>query len=173
VFEVQRLGNTERSIVVQTRKGNPVPNVIAAEPTSREIRIRDEIRQRHGTAWRLRKKACGVYNCAGLAWASRRTSIYDDESWNLILQEDGYRKLSPEQERLPGDLVIYRDASSGFIHVGIILEVPINQGVVAVPRVLSKWDDASGEYIHWVNDAHFFHWRGWEIDIQYWTDRPE
>jgi hypothetical protein len=173
MFEAQfLLGDTERSIVVQTRTGKPIPNDIAAEPTERDIRVRAAIREKHGRGWIPRKPECGVYNCAGLTWASRRTAIRADEHWDLIFKEDGYRKFTPSEEPpRPGDLVVYREKDIGYLHVGLILACE-NLGEVITPRLLSKWDDASGEYFHWVNDTPFYHQKDWVVTFEYWTDRP-
>jgi len=172
MFEAQRLlGDTERSIVVQTRTGKAIPNDIAAEPDEKAIRIRAAIRAKHGSQWTQRKPECGVYNCAGLAWAGRRTSIREDECWDLIFREDGYRKLAPGELPLPGDLVMYREKDVGYLHVGLIIACPTIAGVM-LPRVLSKWDDTSGEYVHWINDAEFFRREDWDVSFYYWTDRP-
>jgi hypothetical protein len=173
MFEPQYLlGDTERSIVVQTRTGKPIPNDIAAEPNARMIRVRVAIRDKHGQNWTQRKPECGVYNCAGHVWASRRTAIREDEHWDLIFDEDGYRKLPAGESPLPGDLVVYREKDIGYIHVGVILACHRGAEGLLVPKVLSKWDDASGEYIHWVNDAHFFHEKDYVISFDFWTDRP-
>ena len=119
-----------------------------------------------------RKPACGVYNCAGLAWASRRTAIYDDVDWDLIFAEDGYRKLSAGENPFLGDLVVYREKDIGYLHVGVIVECESRVGGLLIPRVLSKWDDASGEYIHWFNDAPFYHEKDYVVQLEYWSDRP-
>src|SRR5258708_34493112 len=96
MFEAQRLlGDTERSIVVQTRTGKAIPNDIAAEPDERALRIRAAIHAKHGAQWTQRKPECGVYNCAGLARAGRRTSIRVDEYWDLVFREHSFLKLSP------------------------------------------------------------------------------
>lgn len=122
--ELKLLGPTERSIVVQTRKGTPIENVIETEPGEPERRRYQLLLKRFGQNWRERKPAVGVYNCAGHIWASRRTSILADDAWRTILKEDGYRRLPDTEMPVVGDLVVYRDATNQcFNHVGAILEV--------------------------------------------------
>ena len=89
--ELKLLGPTESSIVVQTRKGTPIENLVELEPGEPEGRRYQLLLQRFGQSWKERKPACGVYNCAGHVWASRRTSVLKSEAWQTILEEDGYR----------------------------------------------------------------------------------
>ena len=120
-----------------------------------------------------RKPACGVYNCAGHVWASRRTTILEDFAWNMVLADDGYRQLDQGEPPAPGDLVIYRDREHGFLHVGMIAE--LRQGITAesppIPWVLSKWDSTSGEVLHHFADVPFAK-QGFALVIECWTDRP-
>jgi hypothetical protein len=163
------LGLTESKIEVQTRKGRSLKNNIALEPGEKERRIYDSLRRKFGDRWQERKPPCGVYNCAGHVWASRRTSIYEDNEWHVVLSDDGYRKLDPTESPLAGDLVVYRDGQVGFLHVGLILEMrELALGSQKTPWVLSKWDDASWEVIH-----HYRHypWEGFSVEIEFWTDR--
>jgi hypothetical protein len=166
------LSDEEPSIAIETRTGKPIANRIASEPGERELRVRAAIRERYGKNWKSRKPACGVYNCAGVAWASRRTAIYDDAAWDLIFAEDGYRKLPPGEPPVPGDLVVYREKDIGYLHVGVIVESEERLGNMVIPKVLSNWDDASGEYLHWYNDAAFYHEKDYVVTVEYWTDRP-
>jgi hypothetical protein len=170
--ELRLLGPTERNIVVQTRKGTSIENVIEAEPGEPEQRRYQLLLKRIGQNWRERKPAAGVYNCAGHVWASRRTSILADDAWRTILQEDGYRRLSDTESPVAGDLVIYRDSTNqSFNHVGAILELceGVALGSPRVPRVLSKWNSTSGEVIHLSRDVPY---DLQSVTIEYWTDCP-
>ena len=70
-----------------------------------------------------------------------------------------------------GDLAIYSHNTVGYIHVGLVLS--LEQGVSPTgkpfPKILSKWDDVSGEYIHYPGDVPF---QGHFSDFQlrYWTE---
>lgn len=172
--EAHLLGPTERNIVVQTRQGRSIKNSIAIEPGERERRIYERLRQPFGAGWEERKPACGVYNCAGHVWASRRTAIYEETEWHAILGDDAYRKLNDQEPPLVGDLVLYRDSQAGFLHVAMIVEMrEIARGSQKIPWVLSKWSDTAGEVIH-----HFKHCPPWEkqglsVEVEVWTDRPK
>jgi hypothetical protein len=171
--ELKLLGPTERSIVVQTRKGTPVENLIELEPGEPECRRYRLLLQRFGQNWKERKPACGVYNCAGHVWASRRTSILADEAWRIILREDGYRLLLDTETPIPGDLALYADEPGELLHVGMILEVQkgFDDESPRMAWVLSKWNSTSGEVMHFAHDVPYGK-QGIPFKIQYWTDRP-
>jgi hypothetical protein len=170
--EAQLLGSTERSIVVQTRRGREVKNLIELEPGEREQRKYERLFKQYGRYWVRRKPASGVYNCAGHVWASRRTAIFEESAWEMILQDDAYRKLPSGEQPMPGDLVIYRDSNVGFLHVGMILELRsgITQESSRIPWVLSKWDSTSGEVLHHVQDVPF-NQQHFTFLWEYWSDR--
>ena len=171
--EVRLLGSTERQIVVQTHKGREVENHIEPEPGEQQRRKVKLLFKKYGASWLKRKPACGVYNCAGHVWASRRTSIFEDSDWDMILTDDGYRKLQTGESPWPGDLVIYRDRSSGYLHVGMILALAegITPDSPRIPWVLSKWDSASPEVIHYFYSTPWLQ-QGFSVEAEYWTDRP-
>ena len=176
MFEVAHLlGPTERSIVLQTQRGRDVKNSVEppiGEPQRRKYEL---LLQRFGQNWVRRKPATGVYNCAGHVWASRRTSIFEESEYEKILLDDGYHKLGRAEPFAPGDLVLYRDQDPkiGFLHVGMILEVRsgIAGGSPSLPWVLSKWDSASGEVLHYVHDVPFNR-PPFSPVTEYRTDRP-
>src|SRR5262249_19543602 len=107
--EARLLGPTERSIIVQTRHGRAVKNLIELEPGERERRKYERLLQLYGAFWVRRKAPTGAYNCAGHIWASRRTAILEDDAWQMILEDDGYRQLGTDEHPLPGDLALYKD----------------------------------------------------------------
>ena len=114
----------------------------------------------------------GVYNCAGHVWASRRTAIYAESEWQKIYEQDGYRELRSDEDPQIGDLAIYLSETAGFLHVGTIINLapPIGQGGSPIPEILSKWDDTSGEFLHFAPDVPFaISIPDWQIS--YWTDR--
>jgi hypothetical protein len=160
------LGVTERKLVLSTAKGNPIDNVIELDPNDRTKRKWAAIRAQH-PRWEERRPDTGVYNCAGMTWASRRTTILGE--YHDILRDDGFRKLHAGEVAQRGDLVLYVDGGL-HAHVGVVQG--FEQGLVAggppIPIVLSKWDSVSGEYFHRLNDHPF----GGSVAAELWTDRP-
>jgi hypothetical protein len=171
--ELKLLGTPEKSIVVQTRKGTPIENLIEVEPGQKERQIYHLFLSRYRRpSWIERTLARGVYNCAGHVWASRRTSILETKEWLKILNEDGYRLLSPKETPSPGDLILYKE-SHDYIHVGMIMEMceGVTKDSTKIPRVLSKWNSIFGEVSHFEQDVPYDN-QGLKTTIEYWTDRP-
>jgi len=134
------------------------------------------LRQSYGMNWRPRKPATGVYNCAGMVWASRRTALTNPQQWRVVLQEDNYRKLSKTERPELGDIVVYAKVGSGeILHVARVCEIRRFEGggmehARPIIRAVSKWDAKFGEDIHAVSDV--FLNGGEQFDVEYWTDRP-
>lgn len=172
--ETPLLGQEERSIVVQTQRGTNLTNVISPPPTAEERRYYQEgLLRDFGARWVARRPPTGGYNCAGHVWASRRTTLSDPEEWRLILKEDGYRQLANANDLVPDDIVVYVDRATGeVLHVCRVTEM--QQGITPdserIARVVSKWGSKGGEAIHFVYDVPFRQ-MGYQIAIQYWTDR--
>jgi len=168
--QISILGPTERSIVVQTRRGRDIPNSVEVEPDYAARRKYRLLWDKFGRNWKERKPATGTCNCAGHVWANRRTAIFALEGWRLILNDDGYRRLLDSEEPSPGDLVLYLDRQdSGFLHVGEILELR-EWSAGRIPWVLSKWNSTSGEVMHYVDDVPFH--AQFDVRREYWTERP-
>jgi hypothetical protein len=171
--EARLLGPTERSIVVETRKGARLPNLIEVEPGEHERRRYGLLLDKYGRNWTPRKPATGGYNCAGHVWASRRTALLEPESWKTVLEDDGYRRLDEGEEPMVGDLVLYVERKTReFLHVGCVMELQpgVAPGSPPVPRVLSKWNSTSGEVLHNVMDVPYGQ-QGFSVIAEYWTDR--
>lgn len=168
LFGIARLAGTpESGIPLATAAGRAIQNAQAAAPDQRTVGLY-QLSRRGRFSWQNRRDACGVYNCFGLVWASRRTSIYESAEVEKILRDDSYRRLSDASEAGVGDVVIYRHQTSGPLHAGIIFEVRVF-GSERIPYVLSKWSDAFGEDLHNVNDVPQ------QYDgcaVEFWTDRP-
>ena len=162
------LGDTEDSIRLETRQKSPIKNVIAPEPGVLGQRKYALIRKQHGQDWRNRKPACGVYNCYGMVFASRRTAILDDDQIPMVLREDGYRPVVDEMWVRPGDLVFYRlRAPDMLLHVAVILRRDDTLGTLFA---LSKWNSISGEDEH--NIRHHCWSKMEPVELDFWTDRP-
>jgi hypothetical protein len=91
----------------------------------------------------------------------------------LILREDEYRRIPEASQVWPGDIVAYRDQDADeILHVGRVYRVI--QGTVpglANARVISKWSDCAGEYLHDYQDVPYPK-MGFSITIEFYTDRP-
>jgi hypothetical protein len=173
MFEgVALLGNTESSIALSTRKGAPIENLVELAPGEREIGIFRRYTEKHGANWEPRRAATGVYNCAGLVWASRRTSILDPGEWDKIISDDGYKWLPEGQLPVAGDIAVYVDQDNDEIyHVARVAF--LRPGIVGgkkIPWAISKWNSTSGESIHSVYDVPFDK-EGVNCALKYVTDR--
>ncbi|MCH7545281.1 MAG: hypothetical protein IID30_02615 [Planctomycetes bacterium] len=172
MFEIAKLSGTpEREIPLGTMRGTQIPNAVAiAEVPDYASRRYDRMRMSH--QWEQRKHPCGIYNCFGHVFATRRTSIYDDENmWiRLIQAEDGYRLIGPSDQAVVGDIALYlHKADLSFLHVGRIV-VADYTGDLPLIKVLSKWNDTAGEDIHVIHDVPYPS-MGLECEIEIWTDR--
>lgn len=163
------LGDTERRIALQTRKGRDIPNYVAPDPGEQAQRKYEALRKRYGLLWKNRKGPCGGYNCYGMVFASRRTAISEDERIPDILEDDGFRCVS-EQDARPGDIVFYRDRKYGRFHVALVMRREQGTGSMSALFALSKWNDAFGEDEH--NVAHHCWPDDPDIKIEFWTERP-
>jgi hypothetical protein len=131
--------------------------------------------QKYGGNWRERKPATGIYNCAGLVWACRRTTILDPQDWQLIIGDDRYRWLGRDELPCPGDIAVYvdRSANDEILHVGRVftLSEGITNDARPIAWIISKWNSTSGESMHQAHDVPYAH-QGFDIGIRYCTDRP-
>jgi len=114
----------------------------------------------------LRRPPTGQYNCHGLTFATRRTSITDVQAVKTILEEDGYRRIRPT-ESCPGDIVLYYDQGE-VSHTGVIARIVREADLVGGQAVwvISKWAYA-GEYIHPAKQGPYSH-----HEMTFWTERP-
>ncbi|MDO9533498.1 MAG: hypothetical protein Q7O12_15415 [Deltaproteobacteria bacterium] len=172
MLEMARLvGTPPEGIILQTRARNYLANSQSCEPDDRTRNLYGRFRSPH-IDWKNRKPACGVYNCFGLVWANRRTSIYSENDLLKILTDDGYRPIINEKDLQPGDIVIYLRRTAGnsrdTLHVAKVLNLD-RVGSITVPWLLSKWSDQYGEDIHKLRDVPTYYGN---YLIELWTDRP-
>jgi hypothetical protein len=87
--------------------------------------------------------ACPVYNCHGLTFGSRRTSVFS--SALFILKEDGFQEI-PERDTQVGDIVVYFDSHGSESHTGIVigeeylaLDDLLSPKRGKLPLIWSKW----------------------------------
>jgi hypothetical protein len=151
------------AIELATRAGTFIPNVRRREqPPARMKAAWNMLKEKHSIEPRSHSSS---YNCMGMVFASRRTWVEPD-CLNMILREDGFRKVLVS-EAVRGDIVVYRDASGGFTHVGLVLSksADVEHSSWRV-EVLSQWG-ADGEYFHDANDVH----PSLGKPQEYWTER--
>jgi hypothetical protein len=164
-------GRTNDPLALATRRGIPIDNIVAAAPTEQSRQKWARQRAKH-PKWKERTPDVGIYNCAGMVWASRRTAIYDD--FHNILRDDAYRIVDPNEDTCVGDIVIFCGDGNNHVHVGLVIQVTDGLGGGQSPKIphllLSKWDDSSGEYMHLVTDHCC---ASMTTHIEYWTDRPK
>ena len=167
MLEMARLvGTPPKEIILQTRAGHDVANSQSCEPDVTIPARYQRLRSKH-FAWVNRKPACGVYNCFGLVWASRRTAIYEERDISQILKDDGYRQLALDSQMQPGDVVLYRYPGNTR-HAAMVVGLK-TIGTSTVPWVLSKWGPIFGEDLHAFRDVPK------DLEgcmIEFWTDRP-
>lgn len=165
-------------IALATRTGKDIPNEIIPNPDQAELAKLDLFERRYGKSWEKRKPHIGGYNCAGHVWASRRTSILDENAIRLILKEDGYRVFRDYKTAMVGDLVLYWehriDGVISWLHIGVICEWRRTLTIGAKhPWVLSKFGSGTGEWLHRYDDVPY-NKPGWEANliIEFCSDRP-
>lgn len=155
-----------KSIKLSTRIGSHIPNEIREEQHPARLRVAINENQKYHPNTKLRS-ATGVYNCIGLIFASRRTWI-EPEHIEMILKEDGYKRLQGEEEVKIGDIIIYREEYSNAVtHIGEVIHIDVNiREASRIFTVLSQWG-ATGEYLHIIDDVP----EPYGLPKEYWTDR--
>jgi len=166
VFEEQHLiGDTEESIRLDTRTGEPITNSRPLKPNGTEdYKFNHFCGEHGGGTWKIRSLVDITYNCAGHVWASRRTCIYETSEWRKILEHDGYRKTN---QPVPDDLVIYWLEDDSLAHVARVSHL-VDSGLShPIPFVISKWGDTGGEVFHKVSEVP----NAIRGRYEFWTDR--
>ena len=102
-------------LALATKKGTQIPNEINQERRPEILEAGHNLVASNHPEARLRVLTT-VYNCLGMAFANRRTWI-EPENLELILSEDGFRRLNSNEEILPGDILVYRNPDGAFAQV--------------------------------------------------------
>ena len=136
-----------RALKLETRRKRWVQNAMGPQ-RSPESMVAARAMHTANHARIVARSLSSVYNCFGLAFASRRTAIVDGAQVESILADDGY-KLVGQDKALRGDVVLYRDRDSNeIIHAGLISEIRTRlDDSVAERIVISQWGQ-DGEYEH-------------------------
>jgi hypothetical protein len=134
--------NPNTQIPLYTRRGNKIDNIQGWELSHFQWSQLKTNLNRFGPPFVkfLSKDGCPVYNCHGLTFGSRRTSV---EATNLminrILDDDGFDEVTMKEVQ-EGDVIIYADEDGEIQHSGIVVEMMEFAGFDAsIPRVWSKW----------------------------------
>jgi hypothetical protein len=146
---------------LDSRARRQIRNFPRLEQNPAQLRIRVQVHQRGHPAATLRS-ATGVYNCFGLAFASRRTWV-DEQEVRQVLMDDGYRPTSREDLR-EGDLVIYSTRPGGIDHVAVVTAFDWTDP--SVVWVISQWG-TDGEWKHRIDDVPGL----CGSPAEFWTDR--
>jgi hypothetical protein len=100
-------------------------------------------------------EACPVYNCHGLTFANRRTSV--PQTVLPILEDDGFNQVSEKEARV-GDIVLYVSPRGDVVHSGFVVRcdsVEIVAGSKSVvPVIWSKWGKGY-EMVHPVGECPY------------------
>jgi hypothetical protein len=141
--EVPLLGDHPRSVALETRRNRKIDNVIAPESGPRGDLAYARIVSKYGQLWINRKPACGMYNCFGLVFASRRTAIYNEKSEVAhILKDDEYRPVARRSDLRVGDVVLYR-VGDDYVHSARVTKVETANELTSVyalrPRSTITW----------------------------------
>jgi len=157
------------SLRLFTKKGSHIRNVQRREQLPERLQaVKTEMERIFPEA--LLRTVTGTYNCMGMVFASRRTWVEtDSDVLNLILEDDGYRKVEDVKTLFVGDIVVYRSEDGEPQHVGIVIEKTpqISSGNFEI-KVLSKWGN-DGECIHELNYIP----SQCGIPTDFYTDRKE
>lgn len=143
-----------REIALDSRlgKGHHIPNTQSfgmGNMGVAALKIVEEFAARTGAIPRTSTSSL-IFNCHGLTFASRRTSIHDEEDVRRILQEDDYVEVALS-DVLPGDIVVYYGPRNSIPHTGVVISMP-QQADFGVPWVVSKWGHFR-EFMHRANQV--------------------
>jgi hypothetical protein len=154
--------NDPLALKLETLQRNWIENEVTPERSPDEMRAAIALAMA-GRPNVVLRSASSRYDCMGLPFASRRTSIAIDQ-WDLIRVDDRYRQIQ-EGEALAGDVVIYR--RDGFVnHVGVVNDRHFGDNGLPIITVLSQWG-YDGEYWHPVDQVPDLYGNA----VEYWTDR--
>ncbi len=129
------------AIHLASRTGTQLDNLQANKLSRFELSVEADLRAqfRDVHAATFLTGSCPVYNCHGMTFASRRTKP-EPEAFTTLLEEDGYRKVGPDEFVQVGGIAIYLDDDDRVAHSGLVVGLVQAYGFDRiVPWVLSKW----------------------------------
>jgi len=110
----------QRSIALQTTAGNDIPNEQYLEIDDTEWGKVQLFQEKYGATLQKRTNPTGIYNCHGMVFGSRRTSLYDGTFLATILKDDYYSEVKQE-DVIAGDVILYFEKNV-VSHSGIVVE---------------------------------------------------
>ena len=123
------------TIRLQTSLGRDIPNDQEREISAVEKNWADDIPVNFNII-SIRTQNSTKYNCHGLTFASRRTSIRHPINIQAILQDDNYQEIDDLTKVRPGDIIVYQSEPGDYTHSGIVVDhAPLSQEII----VCSKW----------------------------------
>ncbi len=141
-----------RTLALQTRDQNDIDNSQTNELSASELAFGLALLSKYDKVI-VRSDPTPIYNCHGLTFASRRTSITESREISKIITDDCYEEI-PADKVLAGDIVLYIHSISGDIeHSGVVVKAP-KDDMLSIPMVCSKWGK-SAELIHPANHCPY------------------
>jgi len=160
-----------KPVVLSTRTGRPILNGQSDAISLFEWHQIGDIQRRFppGPLLQYVNGTCPLYNCHGLTFASRRTTIGPEDSLiPTILKDDGYEEIQKANTQ-PGDLILYLNPEDNEVeHSGIVVKVVESPLGSPVPHVWSKWGKGPeaihhfGECPYSPENVQFFRLRKWQ-----------
>lgn len=142
--------NTDKFIVIQTRKGNEIKNFQNPEISEYNKKYFQPTESKYPKA-KKRSEPTGLYNCHGLTFANRRCFVEIAKQVLMILEDDDYQEIEIRNV-LPGDIIVYY--SDGDVeHSGIVIQKA--EAPLFIPLVFSKWS-CHAEFIHYANYCPYY-----------------
>lgn len=132
-----------KKVALDSRKGNQIENEQCFLFTEMNRKECEEYATKYPAVTFVRHEIAPIYNCHGLTFGSRRTTIWEREAIKQILNEDDYIEISRSDVQ-PGDVMMYVDGKNGdFTHSGIVInEIQTFEGVPDSGKslvLISKW----------------------------------
>ena len=154
-----------RAIGLDTRKGNYIENIRSDERCPAALSDAYDGHKKEHPGIEARSLSAR-YNCMGLVFASRRTSIDVDPTIKLILEDDEYTLVAETKDVQEGDIIVYYKDKRP-THVGIVARIgkSIEKAEFNI-TILSQWG-RDGEYFHSVDNIPSYY----GTKFEYWTDR--
>lgn len=138
---------TRKDIKTQTRQRWDIPNEQSTEISRSELALGPSPQSFSILSNNVRVEYSPIYNCHGLTFASRRTSIFDVGAVRKIIRDDAYEKIQPNEVK-PGDIVLYVSEDGDIYHSGVVVSFP--KAPLFIPTVCSKWGKGP-EVLHSAN----------------------
>jgi hypothetical protein len=149
-------------VQLQTRSGRNIPNEQRMPLLGPNSMRMEEQACKDMVPGIVTQSLCNLYNCAGMVFANRRTTVDDLAFLYTILSDDHYRQIA-QNETVPGDVVIYRGNDDEITHVGLIHWPDLTNATFIVR---SQWGN-NGEYLHDLDRVPWVYGRA----AEFWTER--